>query len=44
MEALLEDSAPAEELKQFERKYYEEMNKGGATNQTRFNYAWCLIR
>ena len=44
MEALLEDAAPVEELKQFERQYYDEMNAGGATNQTRFNYAWCLIR
>lgn len=44
MEALLQDTAPAEELKRFERQYYDEMNKGGATNQTRFNYAWCLIR
>lgn len=44
MEALLQDTAPAEELKKFERQYYEEMNKGGAGNQTRFNYAWCLIR
>jgi fission 1 protein len=44
MEALLEENAPAEELKKFEKAYYEEMNRGGASNQTRFNYAWCLIR
>lgn len=44
MEALLEDTAPASELKEFETKYYAEMNRGGASNQTRFNYAWCLIR
>lgn len=44
MEALLEDTAPTDELKKFEKAYYSEMNKGGASNQTRFNYAWCLIR
>ena len=44
MEALLDETAPAEELKKFEKAYYEEMNRGGASNQTRFNYAWCLIR
>lgn len=45
MEALLEDYTPAEEMKRFEKAYYDEVNKGGpVNNQTRFNYAWCLIR
>ena len=44
MEALLGETTPPDELKIFEKAYYDEMNKGGAANQTRFNYAWCLIR
>ena len=45
MEALLEDYTPADEMKKFEKAYYDEVNKGSSIhNQTRFNYAWCLIR
>lgn len=34
-----------EELKKFERAYYDELNsKGFASPKTRFEYAWALIR
>ena len=45
MEALLTECAATEDLKSFERVYYEELNSGGIVKpETRFNYAWCLIR
>lgn len=45
MEALLTECAATEDLKAFERAYYEELNAGGIVKpETRFNYAWCLIR
>jgi fission 1 protein len=44
MEALLEDYVSSEDLKKFERAYYDENSKGQVTARTRFEYAWSLIR
>lgn len=33
-----------DELKEWERKYLDEMNKGGASNETRFMYAKSIIK
>ncbi|XP_074599690.1 mitochondrial fission 1 protein [Brevipalpus obovatus] len=44
MEALLTDFIPPESLREFEQKYLDEKRNSGATDKTRFEYAWALIR
>jgi len=45
MEALLEDYISPSELSRYERQYYEEtQGNREASAQTRFEYAWALIR
>ncbi|RWS28473.1 BLTX81-like protein [Leptotrombidium deliense] len=44
MEALLEECVSSEDLRKFERKYYEERDNGTVNNRTMFEYAWALIR
>lgn len=43
MEAMY-DPARVEDLRAFERQYYDEINQSSPSNQTKFNYAWCLIK
>jgi fission 1 protein len=42
--SLLCDSIKLEELRVYERAYRDEMNRGGASNQTRFAYGQALVR
>ncbi|XP_043953210.1 mitochondrial fission 1 protein [Gambusia affinis] len=44
MEAVLSDVVAPEDLKKFEKKYSNEQLKGSVSKETKFEYAWCLIR
>ncbi|RWS15629.1 mitochondrial fission 1 protein-like protein [Dinothrombium tinctorium] len=44
MEALLEDYVSSEDLRRFERRYYDELGKGSVKPSTVFEYSWALIR
>ncbi|RVE60460.1 hypothetical protein OJAV_G00181290 [Oryzias javanicus] len=44
MEAVLSDIVAPEDLLRFEKKFKNEQDKGGASKETKFEYAWCLIR
>ncbi|XP_032439314.1 mitochondrial fission 1 protein-like [Xiphophorus hellerii] len=44
MEAVLSDVVAPEDLKKFEKKYNNEQLKGSVSKETKFEYAWCLIR
>ncbi|KAM4611398.1 mitochondrial fission 1 protein [Polymixia lowei] len=44
MEAIVGDVVAPEDLLKFEKKYNGELQKGGVSKETKFEYAWCLIR
>ncbi|XP_017327398.1 mitochondrial fission 1 protein [Ictalurus punctatus] len=44
MEAVVADVVAPEDLKRFEKKYNLELAKGAVSKDTKFEYAWCLIR
>ncbi|XP_034471465.1 mitochondrial fission 1 protein [Hippoglossus hippoglossus] len=44
MEAVLSDVVVPEDLLKFEKKYNSELSKGAVSRDTKFEYAWCLIR
>ncbi|XP_028330898.1 mitochondrial fission 1 protein [Gouania willdenowi] len=44
MEAVLSDVVAPEDLAKFEKKYNNELAKGAVSKDTKFEYAWCLIR
>ncbi|XP_060921999.1 mitochondrial fission 1 protein [Limanda limanda] len=44
MEAVLSDVVAPEDLLKFEKKYNNELTKGAVSKDTKFEYAWCLIR
>ncbi|XP_020319867.1 mitochondrial fission 1 protein isoform X2 [Oncorhynchus kisutch] len=44
MEAVVCDVISPEDLLKFEKKYSTELAKGDLTKDTKFEYAWCLIR
>ncbi|XP_056298609.1 mitochondrial fission 1 protein [Pseudoliparis swirei] len=44
MEAVVSDVVAPEDLKKFEKKYNNELVKGAVSKETKFEYAWCLIR
>ncbi|XP_028998150.1 mitochondrial fission 1 protein [Betta splendens] len=44
MEAVLSDVVAPEDLLKFEKKYNNELIKGAVSKETKFEYAWCLIR
>ncbi|KAL0993769.1 hypothetical protein UPYG_G00113720 [Umbra pygmaea] len=44
MEAVVQDVVSPEDLLTFRKKYSEEMSKGHVSKETKFEYAWCLIR
>ncbi|XP_037116712.1 mitochondrial fission 1 protein isoform X1 [Syngnathus acus] len=44
MEAVLSDVVAPEDLLKFEKKYNNELAKGAVSKETKFEYAWCLIR
>ncbi|XP_068164212.1 mitochondrial fission 1 protein [Antennarius striatus] len=44
MEAVVSDVVAPEDLIKFEKKYNEELVKGAASREAKFEYAWCLIR
>ncbi|XP_013885056.1 mitochondrial fission 1 protein [Austrofundulus limnaeus] len=44
MEAVLSDVVAPEDLIKFEKKYNSELVKGTVSKETKFEYAWCLIR
>ncbi|XP_017291619.1 mitochondrial fission 1 protein [Kryptolebias marmoratus] len=44
MEAVLSDVVAPEDLLRFEKKYNNELLKGAVSKETKFEYAWCLIR
>uniref|UniRef100_A0A1A8HCZ8 Mitochondrial fission 1 protein n=1 Tax=Nothobranchius korthausae TaxID=1143690 RepID=A0A1A8HCZ8_9TELE len=44
MEAVLSDIVAPEDLLKFEKKYNNELTKGAVSKETKFEYAWCLIR
>ncbi|XP_037539683.1 mitochondrial fission 1 protein [Nematolebias whitei] len=44
MEAILSDIVAPEDLLKFEKKYNNELLKGSVSKETKFEYAWCLIR
>lgn len=44
MEELLNETVQQEELQKFEKNYRREVAEGNVTNQTQFEYAWCLVR
>ncbi|CAN9509596.1 unnamed protein product [Ophioblennius macclurei] len=44
MEAVLSDVVAPEDLLKFEKKFNNERTKGAVSKETKFEYAWCLIR
>ncbi|KAL0970279.1 hypothetical protein UPYG_G00239800 [Umbra pygmaea] len=44
MEAVVSDVVAPEDLSKFQRKYNAELDKGSVSKETKFEYAWCLIR
>ncbi|XP_030648321.1 mitochondrial fission 1 protein-like [Chanos chanos] len=44
MEAVVGEVVAPEDLEKFEKKYNAELAKGGVSKDTKFEYAWCLIR
>ncbi|GAA6228123.1 mitochondrial fission 1 protein [Lates calcarifer] len=44
MEAIVSDVVAPEDLLKFEKKYNSELVKGAVSKETKFEYAWCLIR
>ncbi|XP_042368466.1 mitochondrial fission 1 protein [Plectropomus leopardus] len=44
MEAVVSDVVAPEDLLKFEKKYNNELVKGAVSKETKFEYAWCLIR
>ncbi|XP_070710745.1 mitochondrial fission 1 protein [Pempheris klunzingeri] len=44
MEAVVSDVVAPEDLLKFEKKYNNELMKGAVSKETKFEYAWCLIR
>ncbi|KAF7664287.1 hypothetical protein LDENG_00182970 [Lucifuga dentata] len=44
MEAVVSDVVAPEDLLKFEKKYNAELVKGSVSKETKFEYAWCLIR
>ncbi|XP_040038245.1 mitochondrial fission 1 protein [Gasterosteus aculeatus] len=44
MEAVVSDVVAPEDLLKFEKKYKSEQAKGAVSKETKFEYAWCLIR
>uniref|UniRef100_A0A8B9JDP2 Mitochondrial fission 1 protein n=1 Tax=Astyanax mexicanus TaxID=7994 RepID=A0A8B9JDP2_ASTMX len=44
MEAVVEEIVAPEDLEKFGRKYKAELEKGSVSKNTKFEYAWCLIR
>ncbi|KAK0149100.1 Mitochondrial fission 1 protein [Merluccius polli] len=44
MEAVVSDVVAPEDLLTFEKKYNAELQKGSVSKDTKFEYAWCLIR
>ncbi|XP_056431585.1 mitochondrial fission 1 protein [Gadus chalcogrammus] len=44
MEAVVSDVVAPEDLIKFEKKYKAEEQKGSVSKDTKFEYAWCLIR
>ncbi|KAM8747951.1 mitochondrial fission 1 protein [Acanthopagrus schlegelii] len=44
MEAVVGDVVAPEDLLKFEKKYNNELVKGAVSKETKFEYAWCLIR
>ncbi|XP_071374400.1 mitochondrial fission 1 protein [Centroberyx affinis] len=44
MEAVVSDVVAPEDLLKFEKKYNAELVKGAVSKETKFEYAWCLIR
>ncbi|XP_029931971.1 mitochondrial fission 1 protein [Myripristis murdjan] len=44
MEAVVSDVVAPEDLLKFEKKYNAELGKGAVSKETKFEYAWCLIR
>ncbi|XP_062850279.1 mitochondrial fission 1 protein [Trichomycterus rosablanca] len=44
MEAVVTEIVAPEDLKRFEKKYNSEREKGSVSKDTKFEYAWCLIR
>ncbi|KAI4902523.1 hypothetical protein NFI96_013161 [Prochilodus magdalenae] len=44
MEAVVDEVVAPEDLQKFEKKYSAELAKGSVSKDTKFEYAWCLIR
>ncbi|KAG9346364.1 hypothetical protein JZ751_006675 [Albula glossodonta] len=44
MEAVVSEVVAPEDLMKFEKKYNGELAKGVVSKETKFEYAWCLIR
>ncbi|XP_066514654.1 mitochondrial fission 1 protein-like [Hoplias malabaricus] len=44
MEAVVEEVVAPEDLQRFEKKFQAELAKGSVSKETKFEYAWCLIR
>ncbi|KAG5852057.1 mitochondrial fission 1 protein [Anguilla rostrata] len=44
MEAVVSEVVAPEDLSKFKKKYDGELAKGSVSKETKFEYAWCLIR
>uniref|UniRef100_A0A8D0BL21 Mitochondrial fission 1 protein n=1 Tax=Salvator merianae TaxID=96440 RepID=A0A8D0BL21_SALMN len=44
MESVLSEVVALEDLQRFEKKFNAELNAGGVSKGTKFEYAWCLVR
>ncbi|KPP56620.1 mitochondrial fission 1 protein-like [Scleropages formosus] len=44
MEAVVSETVAPEDLQKFEQKFNAELAKGSVSKETKFEYAWCLIR
>uniref|UniRef100_UPI00358ED694 mitochondrial fission 1 protein-like n=1 Tax=Myxine glutinosa TaxID=7769 RepID=UPI00358ED694 len=44
MEEIIRDSIAPDDLMKFEKKFNGEMARGPVSQETQFEYAWCLVR
>ncbi|CAH1726126.1 mitochondrial fission 1 protein [Aphis gossypii] len=44
VEDVLSDVVSMEDLKKFEKEYHNQLTTGTVSQETKFHYAWCLVR
>ncbi|XP_025206167.1 mitochondrial fission 1 protein [Melanaphis sacchari] len=44
VEDVLSDVVSKEDLRKFEKQYHDQLTTGTVSQETKFHYAWCLVR